>query len=266
MLLTIRHATTYRYAAPVQYSIQQLRMTPANGSAQMVRRWHIETVGKLDVTRDAYANTLHTLVLTKPHTEIHLSVTGQVETTLLDGGRLHDGPGRIPLEHYTCSTALTEPDAAIRELAHSVPRIDTPAALIALAERIEDCVQFKTGVTEVTSTAAEALRLGNGVCQDHAHLMLACCRSRVIPARYVSGYIDPGDGPHAASHAWVDVWLDGGWVSVDVTHVTFASGRYCRLAVARDYEAAAPVRGSRVGGKEERMSVDVSVQAMAEQQ
>jgi transglutaminase-like putative cysteine protease len=50
MLLTIRHATTYRYAAPVQYSIQQLRMTPANGSAQMVRRWHIETVGKLDVT------------------------------------------------------------------------------------------------------------------------------------------------------------------------------------------------------------------------
>jgi transglutaminase-like putative cysteine protease len=63
----------------------------------------------------------------------------------------------------------------------------------------------------------------------------------------------------------VDVWIDGGWVSVDVTHVTFASGRYCRLAVARDYEAAAPVRGSRVGGKEERMSVDVSVQAMAEQ-
>jgi len=52
---------------------------------------------------------------------------------------------------------------------------------------------------------------------------------------------------------------------VDVTHTAFASGRYCRLAVARDYEAAAPVRGSRVGGKEERMSVDVSVQATADQ-
>jgi transglutaminase-like putative cysteine protease len=265
MLLNIRHHTSYRYAVPVQYSIQQLRMTPANGSAQMVRRWHIDTVGKLDVTRDAYANTLHTLVLTKPHTEIHLSVTGQVETTLLDGGRLNDGPGRIPLQHYTCWTALTEPDAAIRELAHSVPKIDSPAALIALAENIEAKVQFKAGVTEVTSTAAHALKLGNGVCQDHAHLMLACCRSRGVPARYVSGYIDPGDVPHAASHAWVDVWIEDTWVSVDVTHATFASGRYCRLAIARDYETAAPVRGSRVGGKEERMSVDVSVQALADQ-
>jgi transglutaminase-like putative cysteine protease len=117
----------------------------------------------------------------------------------------------------------------------------------------------------VTSTASQALALGNGVCQDHAHLMLACCRARGVPARYVSGYIDPGDAEHTASHAWVDVWLDNGWVSVDVTHAAFASGHYCRLAVARDYEAAAPVRGSRVGGKEEKMSVDVSVQALAEQ-
>jgi hypothetical protein len=63
----------------------------------------------------------------------------------------------------------------------------------------------------------------------------------------------------------VDVLIDDGCVSVDVTHTAFASGRYCRLAIARDYEAAAPVRGSRVGGKEERMSVDVSVQATADQ-
>jgi|ERR1700722_8208918 transglutaminase-like putative cysteine protease len=265
MLLTIRHHTSYRYAAPVQYSIQQLRMTPANGSAQMVRRWHIDTTGKLDVARDAYGNTLHTLVLTKPHTEIRLIVTGQVETTLLEGGRLNDGPGGIPLEHYTCPTALTESDPGIIELAHSVPALDTPSALIALAENIEAKVNYLSGVTAVTSTASQALALGNGVCQDHAHLMLACCRARGVPARYVSGYIDPGDAEHTASHAWVDVWLDNGWVSVDVTHAAFASGHYCRLAVARDYEAAAPVRGSRVGGKEEKMSVDVSVQALAEQ-
>jgi transglutaminase-like putative cysteine protease len=126
-------------------------------------------------------------------------------------------------------------------------------------------VGYRPGLTEVTSTAAQALTLGNGVCQDHAHLMLACCRARGVPARYVSGYIDPGDVPLSASHAWVDVWLDGGWVSVDVTHAAFASGKYCRLAVARDYEAAAPVRGSRVGGKEEKMDVDVSVSTEMEQ-
>jgi transglutaminase-like putative cysteine protease len=265
MLLTIRHETSYRYGAPVQYSIQQLRMTPANGTAQLVRRWHIGTPGKLDVTRDAYGNTLHTLVLTKPHSEIHLTVSGQVETTDLEDGRLRDGAGAIPLEHYTCPTALTEADPAIRELAARVPAIASPAALLELAGHIAAKVGYRPGVTEVTSTAAQALTLGNGVCQDHAHLMLACCRARGVPARYVSGYIDPGDVPLSASHAWVDVWLDGGWVSVDVTHAAFASGKYCRLAVARDYEAAAPVRGSRVGGKEEKMDVDVSVSTEMEQ-
>jgi transglutaminase-like putative cysteine protease len=86
-----------------------------------------------------------------------------------------------------------------------------------------------------------------------------------VPARYVSGYVEPGEVDRAASHAWVDVWLDDGWVSVDVTHARFASARYCRLAVGRDYEAAAPVRGSRVGGKEEHLSVHVSVDSQADQ-
>ncbi|MFP3693287.1 transglutaminase-like domain-containing protein, partial [Burkholderia sp. SIMBA_048] len=88
-------------------------------------------------------------------------------------------------------------DPAIRELAASVPSLDKPAALIALAEKIIDRVQFETGATGVTSTASQALALGKGVCQDHAHLMLACCRARGIPARYVSGYIEPGDVEHA---------------------------------------------------------------------
>jgi transglutaminase-like putative cysteine protease len=127
-------------------------------------------------------------------------------------------------------------------------------------------VKYNPGITEVTSTAAQALALGNGVCQDHAHLMLACCRARGIPARYVSGYIEPGEVTHGASHAWVDVWLEGkGWISIDVTHAAFASEIYCRLAVARDYEAAAPVRGRRIGGLEEQLKVSVTVSGQQSQ-
>ncbi|MEA3085863.1 MAG: hypothetical protein QOC89_3560, partial [Paraburkholderia sp.] len=147
--------------------------------------------------------------------------------------------------------------------------------LIALSEQILQRVKYNPGITEVTSTAAQALALGNGVCQDHAHLMLACCRARGIPARYVSGYIEPGEvlsegsplgGEHGASHAWVDVWLDGkGWISIDVTHAAFASEIYCRLAVARDYEAAAPVRGRRIGGMDEQLKVSVTVSAQSPQ-
>jgi transglutaminase-like putative cysteine protease len=266
MYLTIRHDTSYRYEATVHYSIQQLRLTPASGASQVVRRWSIDAPGKLDATVDAYGNALHTLVINKPHSEIRVLVSGEVETIALIDGRLRDEAGPIPLEHFTCATRLTEADAAIRELAGSVSSLASGASLIALSERIVERVKYHPGITEVTSTAAQALALGNGVCQDHAHLMLACCRARGVPARYVSGYIEPGDVPHAASHAWVDVWLDGtGWISVDVTHAAFASEIYCRLATARDYEAAAPVRGRRIGGREEHLDVRVSVSAQMPQ-
>ncbi len=265
MLLTIRHDTSYRYEATVHYSIQQLRLTPASGAAQVVRRWTIDAPGKLDATFDAYGNVLHTLVLNKPHDEIRLHVAGEVDTIPLVDGQLRDAVGTVPLEHYTCSTRLTEADAAVCELSRSVESLATAGSLIKLSEEIVQRVKYRPGITEVTSTAAQALALGNGVCQDHAHLMLACCRARGIPARYVSGYIEPGDVPHGASHAWVDVWLDSGWVSVDVTHAAFASEIYCRLAAARDYEAAAPVRGRRIGGLEEKLSVTVKVIAQMPQ-
>ena len=264
MQLNIRHDTRYHYATQVQYSIQQLRLTPETNSAQHVRHWSIDAPGKLDVTRDAYGNVLHTLVLSRPHDQIVFAVSGEVETVPLRNGWLSDGPGRIPIEHYTCATPLTEADEAIRALAHAHPSLRTPSDLLSLAESISGRVRYMPGVTMVTSTAAQALALGNGVCQDHAHLMLACCRELGVPARYVSGYIDPGDVPHAASHAWVDVWLDGGpqgasWVTVDVTHAAFASERYCRLAVARDFQPASPVRGSRIGGRDETLDVSVFV-------
>ena len=81
--------------------------------------------------------------------------------------------------------------------------------------------------------------------------------------RYVSGYIDSGSTGHAESHAWVDVWVEEldftGWVSIDVTHACFASDAHCRLAVARDYDSAAPVSGVRRGGGEESLDVSVKV-------
>jgi transglutaminase-like putative cysteine protease len=115
----------------------------------------------------------------------------------------------------------------------------------------------------VDTPASDALDMGSGVCQDHAHIFLACCHAQGIPARYVSGYIDPGDNEHAASHAWVDAWaIDAdyeGWVSLDVTHARLMTDAYCRLAVGRDYDAAAPVRGVRRGGGQETLAVHVKV-------
>jgi transglutaminase-like putative cysteine protease len=124
-------------------------------------------------------------------------------------------------------------------------------------------VVYKRGATSDTPAAGAALALGQGVCQDHAHLFLACCHAHGIPARYVSGYVDPENTGHAASHAWVDAWVEDkdytGWVSIDITHARLMTDAYCRLAIGRDYDSAAPVRGTRRGGGIESLSVDVQI-------
>jgi transglutaminase-like putative cysteine protease len=266
MRLSIRHETFYRYDTLVQYSIQQLRLVPANGAAQIVLNWEIDAPNKMEAAHDAYGNTVHTLVLDRPRSDIRLLVEGEVDTIPLIDGRLLEDAGRIPLPHFTCATRMTAPNEALRELALAAGPLFTQGDLLRLATTISDKVRYKTGAAEATSTAAEALALGEGVCHDHAHIMLACCRLRGIPARYVSGYLDPGDMPHAAGHAWVDIWLDQtGWISVDITNRCFASENYCRIAVGRDYEAAAPVRGTRIGGGKENMDVTVSVTAQLSQ-
>ena len=222
-------------------------------------QWRLSAPGKLTPSRDAFGNDMHTLVLHQAHDEIHLLAEGEVDTTPLVDGRLDETSHAVPVLCFASATPLTGRSDAIDALAADAG-VGTPAGLLALAASICERVDYASGITAVTSTAAQAMALGRGVCQDHAHLMLAVCRARGVPARYVSGYIDPGDVPHAASHAWVDVWVDGaGWVSIDVTHACFASGNYCRLAVGRDYESAAPVRGMRSGGASEALHVSVSV-------
>ncbi len=267
MKFTVQHETVYYYTLPVHYSIQQLRLTPRLEPHQRVLSWDIDAPGRLRRFVDAYGNVTHTIVLTAPHNQIRIAVRGVLEIEPLVNGRLpvtSDTPGTAlsPLV-YTVATPLTAVDETVRTFAaqHLAPG-KRSADFVALAEAICGAVQYESGITEVTSTAAQALAIGRGVCQDHAHLFIACCRAAGVPARYVSGYVHPGDTPEAASHAWADVWVDGeGWVSVDITHRGYTQERHCRLAIGRDYMSAAPVRGVRTGGGEELLEVHVTVRS-----
>lgn len=266
MLLSIRHETVYRYTAALTYTIQQLRLTPRTEAHQQVRSWEVRTAGRRNEFMDAFGNIGHILTITGLHDEVRILAGGTVGIEPLDRGRL-PGNGILSPLVFTAPTRLTEPDNEVIDFA--TRHLETGArshSLLALAEAIRASVNYRRGATEVTTSAADALRLGQGVCQDHAHLFLACCHVHGIPARYVSGYIDPGDTEHAASHAWVDAWVEevdfSGWVSIDVTHACFASDTHCRLAVGRDYDSAAPVRGVRHGGGIESLSVHVDVSSV----
>jgi transglutaminase-like putative cysteine protease len=265
MKLAIRHETLYRYSSMVTYTIQLLRLTPRGAFNQHLLDWNIESPGRRNRHVDAYGNVTHTLVVSEPHTSVRLVAHGTVDVAAVHRGRVEDDVG-IPVQAFLVDTPLTTADDAVRDLAHGMlPRgMRGGHDALTLACAIRDRVAYESGVTEVSSTATQALALGRGVCQDHAHLFLAASRELGVPARYVSGYIHPGDTAHVASHAWAEVWFPREkWVSVDITNGSFASEKHCRVAVGRDYDSACPVRGLRTGGGHESMDVNVTV-TMAE--
>lgn len=266
MKIAIHHETNYRYSQQVSYAIQMLRLTPRPDGNQRVLDWAIDTPGRRTRHVDAYGNVTHALVLDSPHEQLRIAARGTVEITPLSNGALSAYPSRhdsqLPREMYLVPTPLTAIDSSVRAFAdESVPRgLRTPQDALFLARAIVERVSYQRGVTHVMSPASHALETGRGVCQDHTHLLLAVCRAVGVPARYVSGYVHPGNSEHSASHAWADLWFDEtGWVSIDVTHAQFPTEFHCRVAIGRDYESASPVRGVRTGGGEEQLDVHVTI-------
>ncbi len=259
MRFSVAHRTSYAYTAPAQYTVQTLRLTPRTEPHQRVLRWQLAAPGAPAESIDAFGNIAHLLTLNVPHESLSIEARGVIEVDALRDGRLVDD-GTLPVLTYAAVTALTRAEEDVREFAARWLRGQSSTALLDFANAICDAVEYETGTTHVASTAAQALRLKRGVCQDHAHLFIAGCRAHGIAARYVSGYTHDGTATQSATHAWVDAWIDGsGWTSIDVTHRQLASDSLCRLAIGRDYDSAGPVRGMRVGGGEESMTVRVSI-------
>lgn len=254
MKLTINHETCYRYDAPVRGSTQYLRLTPRTTPRQRVVEWRIEAPAKPMQTEDGYGNVLHVLTLDKPIHEIRIRAVGVVATT----------PGTEEIEVSTLSplvftrtTAVTSPDEALVHLAESHRRrAGTLSGLRELAAAVLRKMPFKPGETHVASSAADAFAVGSGVCQDHTHVFIACCRVLGIPARYVSGYVySPGHAEsHVASHAWAEAWVVDRWRSFDISNNCPAGETHVKLAIGADYFDASPIRGTRFGGGAETMT------------
>lgn len=263
MQLHIRHETRYRYEETVSYSIQSLKLTPRTEPGQRVLSWRIATPGDRLEQVDPYGNVTHVVTVEAPHDELHIAVEGVVDVAAAGdaGDRLPSLAGELSPLAFLGPTPLTRADREIRAIAdrHLGRHPPTRSTLMDLVGGVRQAVQYEPGVTDVSHSAIEAVELGSGVCQDQAHVYIACCRAAGVPARYVSGYLYTGTTGEVASHAWADAWLgrDEGWLSLDVTHGQVAGPAHCRLAVGRDYLDAAPVRGVRRGGGRETLSVAV---------
>ncbi len=141
-------------------------------------------------------------------------------------------------------------------------------AVTSLMARINQEFAFDPKATDVATRVEQVLRNKAGVCQDFAHLMLACVRSLGLPARYVSGYLEtkpPGGQQRLtgadASHAWVSVFCgeETGWVDADPTNNVLPSERHITLAWGRDFSDVSPLRGVTLGAGGQKLSVAVDV-------
>ena len=265
MRLKIRHDTTYRYGTPANSVIQQLRLMPRGYDSLFVRRWRVETDAdcKLDRGEDAFGNIMHTFSIDGPVSELRVLVEGDVETTDA-GGAVGGAVERFPELFWLRDTALTKCDAALVEFARDIASGeggDALSTLHAINAALYANMRFSPGDTDATTTAAQSFKARNGVCQDFAHIFVATARALNIPARYVGGYFLRTDGDaQDAGHAWAEAKAPGiGWIGFDPAHGVCITDRYVRVAAGLDYLDAAPIRGARIGGGGETLSVSVNV-------
>lgn len=264
MRLKISHLTTYDYDKPVPYGLQQLRLTPKSHPFQRVIDWTTRvTGGRKEVSfEDHHRNRVELISFAPGATRITVESEGEVELSQSHGVTGPHG-GFAPLWLFQRVTPLTRAGAACRRLiAQAQDEEADLARMHALMALVGDVLTYRPGESDVGSTAEEALAMGYGVCQDHAHVLIACARGMGLPARYVSGYLMMEDRiRQEATHAWAEVYLDGlGWVGFDPANGICPDLRYVRVATGLDYTEAAPTSGMRFGQAAERLTVELAVQ------
>ncbi len=294
----VEHETRYAYEAPVSQSWQLARLTPRTLPWQQLRSHSLQIDPQPDACQDgpdSFGNTVthfglhraHRRLRVRMHCEVEVAARPVVASTGVSWETVRQavrepaalvasdgdapGPARIDLD----AARMTEPTAllplseaarlyAMPSFARGRPWLD---AVEELMHRIHDDFEFEPGATTVSTSVDEVLHQRRGVCQDFAHLMLACLRGHGLAARYVSGYLltDPPPGQPRlmgvdASHAWVAAHSPlHGWVEFDPTNDQRADQRYITLAWGSDFADVVPLRGVILSGGAQHMDVSVSV-------
>ena len=268
MLLSVDHTTHYRYDQPVRAVMQSHRLTPSRFEGQKVVNWAVTVTGGEmgGGFRDGAGDWVQGWTVKGPVSAVEVRVQGLVETTDL-AGVLRGHRELVPPLAYLRDTPATAADDALRALAKSAVQSDALGQAHALAFAVAGAIAYRPGSTHSHTTAAEALAQGEGVCQDHAHALIACARHLGMPARYVSGYLLASeDGqPHEASHAWAEINVPGyGWIGFDPANRMCPDARYIRLGSGLDAKEAAPIKGIARGLGAESMDVTVAIQSQSQ--
>lgn len=275
--LGIRHVSGYTYSGEVTSSYNEARVTPLTNLRQTTLETAVTVTPAVTPFRywDYWGTLVDAFDVHEPHHELTVVGTSVVETSAPEDERPAidwDGLARHragdELAELLAPTTYVPDLSGADDLAEALPRLAalrSPAdAVEAMVAWVRDRLTYTKGSTDVTTTAADALAGGTGVCQDFAHLSLAVLRALGIPARYVSGYLYPesasakGSTATGESHAWVDAWT-GDWCGVDPTHDCAVGERHVVVGTGRDYADVAPLKGIYHGAPATAMHVSVEL-------
>ena len=287
MTYRVTHRTTYEYHEPVSTSYHALRLTPRSLPYQSCH-WSKLTMDPSPAfsndSSDYFGNAVVLFTLQEPHQQLTVEATSEVEVlekTLPEIGETpawertadlmtsHAGPEALDACQFTFESSHVRCSRQFADYARV--SFGTGIALLAaamdLTSRIYRDFKYDTTATKVTTPVEKVLEERRGVCQDFAHLQIACLRSIGLAARYVSGYLQtfaPANRERLigadASHAWVSIYCPGsGWIDLDPTNNLVPSTSHITLAWGRDYNDVSPIRGVIQGGGQHELTVSVDV-------
>jgi transglutaminase-like putative cysteine protease len=290
MIYRIIHRTTYRYKYPVSVGSHVACLKPRSLPHHQLARSELR-IQPRPATRtertDFFGNPLCFFTVQEPHRELVVEARSEVK---VEGNGAPWAQQPLPWEEAACllpndhSPAGLEayqfgfespririrPEFASYALQSFTPRRPITEALLDLTARIHKDFRFDSKVTNVRTPPEEVFKKRRGVCQDFAHVQIACLRSLNLAARYVSGYLrtyPPPGQPRLVgadvSHAWVSAYCPGmGWLDMDPTNNLVPSTGHVTLAWGRDYGDISPLRGLILGGGAHTLKVAVDMEPL----
>lgn len=293
MKYKITHSTKYQYTVPVSVCHNVVVLTPRESEwvrtiahRLSVRPTPIVTAKR----RDWFGNLVQSFSIEESHRQLVITSTSRIDVqprpipqpdttpswTVVERGVSEqtspDWFSEIPFV-FDSPRIRRSPEFAAFARKSFPPRRPILAAALDLNHRLHTEFQYDKNATDVRTPTEEAFRKRKGVCQDFAHVAVACLRSLGIPARYVSGYLrtrPPEGEPRLIgadqSHAWVAVYCgpDVGWVDVDPTNDCLCRSDHIPIGWGRDYSDVVPIKGVFLGGGDPALTVSVDVEPQEE--
>ena len=280
--MRIVHTTEYHYREPVTFGVHRILMRPREGHDLRIVNASVEVLPKcsVDWLRDIQGNSIAMITFLEPSSilRIHSDMIVDLNEERLEecsiAGLAREYPFQYPADEQIDILPFRIPSyphdgALLLDWLGGVYQAGTVVNTLELLQRLNTAIftSFKYTWREEygVQLPCETLRKGTGSCRDYAVFMMETARHLGFAARFVTGYIQMGEGQHGATHAWTDIYLPGaGWRGFDPTNNKMAGAEHVVVAVTREQEKASPISGSWAGPADafESMNVIVRVEAL----